>query len=471
MRDDGAYVLYWMSAARRTKYNFALQRAVDWAKHLRRPLLVVEALRAGYRWACPRFHAFVIDGMADNEAAFVGTGASYRAYVEPRPGAGQGLLATLSRAASVVVTDDWPCFFIPRALQALVHACPVRLEAVDANGIYPMRATERVFTTAHSFRAHLQKSLPAAFDHMPKADPLARVQLKRLAAFPGEVRDGWAFVHPHRGLIDDMTLAHRVPATTERGGAVAGRRRLRRFVEQQLPNYGQDRNSPDADGASGLSPYLHFGHVGAHEVFAAIVDDQDWNPSRLGSETRGARHGFWGMDPGAESFLDELVTWRELGFNRCALTDDYDVYESLPTWAKSTLRSHADDEREYIYDLDTFDRAQTHDALWNAAQRQLVLDGRMHNYLRMLWGKKILEWAEHPRQALDVMIELNNRYALDGRDPNSYSGIFWVLGRYDRAWGPERPIFGKVRFMSSANTRKKLSVDGYLERYGSGAQV
>ncbi len=469
VREDGGYVLYWMSAARRAKYNFGLQRAVDWAVHLDRPLLVIEALRAGYRWACPRFHAFVIDGMADNEAAFRGSGASYRAYVEPRDGAGKGLLAALAREASVVVADDWPCFFLPRALAALATSCPVRLEAVDGNGLYPMYATDRVFTTAHSFRAHLQKQLPAALEHLPREDPLAGVELKRLAAFPDEVKANWDFVHPHRGLLDEIELAGTVPATEESGGAEAGRACLRLFVETRLGAYGQDRNSPDADGASGLSPYLHFGHVGAHEVFAAVVDHQDWDPSRLGDETRGSRAGFWGMEAGAEAFLDELVTWRELGLNRCALTDDYDRFESLPGWARATLRDHLDDEREYVYDLETFARAETHDALWNAAQRQLLTEGRMHNYLRMLWGKKILEWTEHPKQALEIMLELNNRYALDGRDPNSYSGVFWVLGRYDRAWGPERPIFGKVRFMSSQNTRKKLSVDGYLERYGEGA--
>ena len=161
-----------------------------------------------------------------------------------------------------------------------------------------------------------------------------------------------------------------------------------------------------------------------------------------------------------------MVTWRELGFNMASRRDDYDQYDSLPDWSQATLKKHARDRREVVYTLDEFAAARTHDPVWNAAQTQLLREGRIHNYLRMLWGKKILEWTASPRDALEVMIELNNKYAVDGRDPNSYSGIFWCLGRYDRPWGPERPIFGTVRYMSSQNTKRKLHLEGYLKTYG-----
>jgi deoxyribodipyrimidine photo-lyase len=179
----------------------------------------------------------------------------------------------------------------------------------------------------------------------------------------------------------------------------------------------------------------------------------------------GRREGWWGADANVEAFLDQLVTWREIGFNMCAHAADYDSYESLPEWAKKTLARHARDPRPALYSREQLERAGTHDRLWNAAQRQLLTEGIIHNYLRMLWGKKILEWSPTPMDALATMIELNNKYALDGRDPNSYSGIFWILGRYDRPWGPERPIFGTVRYMSSDNTAKKLKVRNYLEKY------
>jgi deoxyribodipyrimidine photo-lyase len=171
------------------------------------------------------------------------------------------------------------------------------------------------------------------------------------------------------------------------------------------------------------------------------------------------------MSPSAEAFLDQLVTWRELGFLFATYEPEYERYESLPEWARATLEDHASDPRPDVYTLEQLAAAATGDALWNAAQRQLTHDGVIHNYLRMLWGKRIIEWTAHPREALHVMVELNNRYALDGRDPNSYSGIFWVLGRFDRGW-PERPIFGKVRSMSSTATRRKVCVERYLERWG-----
>ena len=173
------------------------------------------------------------------------------------------------------------------------------------------------------------------------------------------------------------------------------------------------------------------------------------------------------MSPSAESFLDELVTWRELGYNFCWQRSDYDQYSSLPEWAQETLAEHQADPRPSVYTLEELQSAKTHDHIWNAAQTQLVTEGRMHNYLRMLWGKKILEWSRTPQNALACMIELNNRFAVDGRNPNSYSGIFWVLGRYDRAWGPERPIFGKIRYMTSENTARKLKLTNYLRKYGS----
>ena len=163
-------------------------------------------------------------------------------------------------------------------------------------------------------------------------------------------------------------------------------------------------------------------------------------------------------------FLDQLITWRELGYNMCALRDDYDRYESLPFWAEKTLQDHTKDRRLYKYTIDQFEAGKTHDPLWNAAQMQLVREGRLHNYLRMLWGKKILEWSGSPPEALRIMIELNNKYGLDGRDPNSYSGIFWVLGRYDRPWGPERAIFGKIRYMSSEHTARKIRVKDFIKK-------
>jgi deoxyribodipyrimidine photo-lyase len=194
------------------------------------------------------------------------------------------------------------------------------------------------------------------------------------------------------------------------------------------------------------------------------MESQQWHHGKL-SKPNGKTNGFWGVDSNAEALLDQLCTWREIGFNMCWRESNYDRYESLPGWALQTLAAHAKDKRPQLYSLEQLEQASTHDPIWNAAQRQLVLEGKIHNYLRMLWGKKILQWTPEPELALKWMIELNNKYALDGRDPNSYSGIFWVLGRYDRAWGPERPVFGKIRYMTSENTAKKHQLRQYLQRY------
>ncbi|HSM06394.1 MAG TPA: deoxyribodipyrimidine photo-lyase [Longimicrobiales bacterium] len=468
---DGEFVLYWMIGQRRLHWNFALDRAVSWALELDRPLVVLEALRIGYPWASARHHRFVLDGMGDHRAALASGLVRYLAYVEPEAGAGKGLLEALASRAAVVVTDDMPHFFYPAMLEAAAGQVPVRFEAVDSHGLLPIREADRDFTVAHSFRRYLHKTLPEHLPERPAEDPVAAapglksassLQLDGILERWPEAPDDWL----ERGAaMDDLPLGGGVAPVAFPGGRRAALERLDRFFADRLPRYGEDRNDPDHEAASRLSPYLHWGHVSTHEIFHALVQREDWTPNRLAPEPTGKREGWWGMSRPAEAFLDELVTWRELGWTAWARGGpELETLEVLPDWARETLADHADDEREHLYDLAAFDAAETHDALWNAAQRELVREGTIHNYLRMLWGKKILEWTRSPQEALDVMFELNNRYAVDGRDPNSTSGIMWVLGRYDRAW-TERPVFGKVRYMTSENTRRKVSLDAYLRRH------
>ncbi len=467
VRMDGDYVLYWMIAARRSRYNFGLQRAVEHAIQLGKPLVVFEALRAGHRWASSRFHQFVIDGMRDNARGFQRAGVRYHPYLECADGEGRGLLVALAANAAVVVTDDYPAFFLPAMVTAAASQLPVALEAVDSNGLLPVRGAAKVHATAYSFRRMLQEALPRHLPQRPLEDPLAPLTGPP-PALPAGLSTRWpdalAWLDGG-GTLSGLAIDHRVAPVDMRGGETAARAALHAFVANGLPAYGASRNHPDHDASSGLSPYLHWGHLSPHEAFAAVMSREGW----LGDTPRratGAREGWWGVSADAEAFLDQLITWRELGFNFTANRTDYDLFESLPPWALATLEAHENDEREWVYDLPTLEHARTHDPLWNAAQRQLVSEGRMHNYLRMLWGKKILQWSATPREALAAMIELNNKYALDGRDPNSYSGIFWVLGRYDRPWFPERPIYGVVRYMTSENAARKLRLREYLARYG-----
>jgi deoxyribodipyrimidine photo-lyase len=471
-RVDGEYVLYWMTATRRLGWNYALDRAVEMARTLHRPLLVFEAVSVDYEWASDRHHQAIIDGMRLHEREIAPTGVSYFPYIERRPGDGDGLLAALAASACHVVTDDSPVFFTPRLVEAAARLRGVSVEAVDSCGLLPLRAAERSYSAAYHFRRFLHKELPLHLGDRPSSDPLTGVALPGLEALPAHVRDRWPAatrVELERpDLVSDFPIDHSVTPTSWVGGATTGRARLQRFVESALGGYAEDRNHPDREASSELSPWLHYGHISSHEVFEAVTDAEGWTPVRLSEKADGRRKGWWGMSESAEAFLDQLVTWRELGYGYLTHEPDATRYETLPEWARRTLEDHVMDPRDYTYSLDQFESAETHDELWNAAQRQLVNEGRIHNYLRMLWGKKILEWTEHPREALEVMIELNNRYAVDGRDPNSYSGIFWVMGRFDRGW-PERPVFGKVRSMTSRSTRRKVSVDGYLERWGASA--
>ncbi len=466
----GRYVLYWMIAYRRSTWNFSLQRAVDWAQKFGKPIVVLEALRCDYRWASDRLHAFAVQGMADNLKAFSPSGVRYYPYLEPEPGAGSGLIKRLADDACVVVTDDFPSFFLPAAVRAARRQVSVRFESIDSNGLLPMRAADKVFARAFDFRRFLQKELRDHLDAFPRENPLAEADLANSPRMDGATLERWpeadvAAIAGDPSLLSKFPIDHSVAPAPLVGGEQSAKRQMQDFLEERLSRYGEERNQPQQNAASGLSPYLHWGHLSAHEVFDSLAERQRWNPGKMAKKTNGAR-GWWGVSESAEAFLDELVTWRELGFNMCSQRPDYDRYESLPDWAQKTLAEHASDHREHVYTLEQFEKAETHDPLWNAAQRQLVTSGIIHNYLRMLWGKKILHWSASPREALATMIELNNKYALDGRNPNSYSGIFWVLGRYDRAWGPERPIFGKIRYMTSDNTARKVKVNDYIRRYG-----
>jgi deoxyribodipyrimidine photo-lyase len=472
---EGRYILYWMTGHRRLGWNYALDHAAARAVETGRPLVILEALRCDYPWVAARHHRFVMDGMREHRAAARGSAVAYYPYLEPEKGAGKGLVEALGADAVSVVTDDLPHFFYPRMIAAAGERLGVRLEAVDSCGLLPLAQPGREFTVAHSFRRHLHKHLldhafpfphpgPLEGSWLPDASglsreggPLASV-MERWPAAPDALLDGTG--------TGDLPIPGEVEPVPFAGGPVEAHARLDRFLAGKLGRYHEDRNDPDLEIGSRLSPYLHWGHLSPHEIFHRVVDPTDWTPNRVNDDRVGKREGWWGLPEAEEAFMDELLTWREIGFQEWYNGGpEVETFDTLPGWAVETLEEHASDPRPRLYDLDAFDAAETHDPLWNAAQRELRTEGTIHNYLRMLWGKKILEWSAHPREALDILLELNNRYAVDGRDPNSTSGIMWVLGRYDRGW-PERAIYGKVRSMSSDSTRRKVSVKAYLRRFG-----
>jgi deoxyribodipyrimidine photo-lyase len=490
----GEYVLYWPQMARRLTHNHALDYAINAARHYQKPLVVYEGLKLNYPWASARFHRYMLDGMADNFATAKKLGVTYWPFVETSDDPGRGLVRTLCERAVLLVTDDYPQFIVPAHTRAVAAAVDVPVIAVDGNGIVPLSLLGAAVGAAAHLRPRLHKLFAQAWGHRsaaaPDVDGLSGKKLTPPFAPWTPPKDLAAFV---ADLPVDQGVPP-VPGAT--GGATEARRVLADFVEFKLKRYADERNAPDdpdRNAASGLSWALHYGHLSIQEVAEAVLGD-GWTVEQINPKTRN-KDDFFCRDANVNGFLDEAITWRDVGFQwnwnrgqgsgvggqKSWQEDDelpafnFDTYDFsplpeagtlagvLPVWARASLNKHAADRRAKTYTLEQFEAADTHDPLWNAAQRELVATGRIHNYLRMLWGKKVLEWSPTPEAAYRVLEHLNNKYAIDGRDPNSYTGVLWCFGLFDRPWPPEREVFGSVRYMSSENTAKKFKLDGYYE--------
>ena len=486
INENGKFILYWMTACRRFAYNASLQHAISLSNLLNKPVLVVEAVSITHKFANDRILSFMVQGIMDNIIDFGENSVSYIPWVEIKQKAGNKMLSSLAGEACCVVIDDYPTYTPSKIRDAAGRNLQLRVDAVDSNGIFPMKWAEKEFTTAYSFRKYVQRNLLDAFQTIPSKNPVEQSNgnirvseeiisdLKKNIGFESTPLE-WLWRVAEGGdvgnqAMEEFPIDHTVPAViTSKGGVNEARLRLQKFLNYRLNKYSTDRNNPDKPAVSGLSPWLHFGHISSYEIIHNVLSKENWNPDSLNHEDtgKGTRTGWWGVSESSSSFLDQIITWRELGFNFAHNRDDHATVETIPNWAKLSMKEHINDDR-IIYSLEELESAETHDEIWNAAQRELRETGIIHNYLRMLWGKRILEWAPDPVTASDWMGSLIDRWALYGRDPNSYTGIFWVLGRHDRAWGPERPIFGKVRFMSSANTARKLDLQGYLSQFGNG---
>lgn len=470
---DGKYVVYWMQANRRLHYNYALEYAVAWANKLELPLLVYEALNADYEWNTARTHQFMLQGIEENRKQLEDKGIAHFTFVENKAGEGKGLLRKLCEAAALLISDEYPVFITRQLNERVAKRINCQFITIDANGLIPMEVSKKDPYSAYIFRKTMHKHFSEAIVHLPKANPLDDlVHIKPT----DEILDTAfleSYAHAKGRLsniplfLDSLSFDYEAKPIEMIGTREEALERLDKFIDRRLKRYHSHRNHPDTPAASGLSPWLHFGKISEHEIVLRILELENWEPSML-TPVNGKNEGFFGLSEAAESFFDEVITWREVGFHFAHHRPDYAEFNSLPDWALQTMDEHRQDERKYIYSYEQLDQAQTHDEIWNAAQRQLKEEGIIHNYLRMLWGKKVIEWTPDYETALKYLIDLNNIYAIDGRDPNSYSGIFWCFGRFDRAW-QERPIFGKLRYMASENTFKKISMKGYMKRWGKTA--
>jgi len=467
---DGDYVLYWMQINRRFHYNFALEYAVGWANKLGKPLLILEAFSCDYQWATDRSHTFMMQGMKEHLDYANDQDLNYVSFVEEKPGQYENLLKDLASNASVLVTDEYPVFIMRKRNEQYPKELDIPYITVDSNGLIPLGLTDKDPYSAYFFRKIMQKNFIEAYTNPPNQNPLDDLENREKVTLPASTFEN--LPEAEKALdnipefISGLNIDHSVNPIDIHGGRSAATGMLGQFIKNALLEYDDKRNDPDEKKTSQLSPWLHFGKISEYEIVRTVLQHQPkgWDLDKI-TFNKGSTGGFFNGDPNVDGFLDEVITWREVGFHFAHHRSDYDQIESLPDWVQQTMDEHRDDPREYIYSYNELKNSQTHDDIWNAAQTQLREEGIIHNYLRMLWGKKVIQWTPDYKTALQYLIDLNNTYAIDGRDPNSYSGIFWCFGRFDRAW-QERPIFGKLRYMTSDSTRKKVKLKQYLNKYG-----
>ncbi len=433
------YVLYWTQINRRVEANHALAHAIHLGNQLKLPVLVYEGLTCTYREANDRIHTFVLENVPETAAALERLGIGYVFYLRARRTDPNDALYRLAEDAAAVVTDDFPVFIVREHLERVPGKLKIPLLAVDSSTVVPMNHFEKREWAAYTIRPKVHKVLRRYLAPWTMPTVNHRYEGPK-PAFHTEVRP-----EAIAGLVAGCEINHGIaPSTAFRGGAEQARRRLGWFLERNLKRYAEERNQPAAHATSNLSPYLHFGMISPLEVALAV-------------ERYGLEHGM-----GTEEYLEEMIVRRELAFNFARYAGpQVECLSSLPDWARATLRKHAADVRDPVYKREQFELAQTHDDIWNAAQTEMRWRGKIHGYYRMYWGKKIIEWSPTCQDALETMIYLHDRYAVDGRNPNTYTGILWCFGLHDRPW-TERPIFGQIRYMSYDGMKRKTDWTSYL---------
>jgi len=444
-RPDGKCVVYWMQRAMRVQSNPALDVAIDAANLLGVPVVVFFSVIPNYPNANLRHYHFMQQGLRDVEEDAAARGLGFVLQRHPDNSI-EKFLEEVN--AAMLIGDENPCREPERWRRILARRSRLPYWTVDADVVVPSAVLGRDYFLLQHMRPHLKEALPKflvasrnAKSHYEWRKP------KSLSCY---------------SLADDITAGFKDldrnigPVDTFTGGTHAALKRLRDFVDHGLKNYGELRNHPELSGTSRLSPYLHFGNIGPITIALAAEE-----AVAKGNASRAA----------CDRFLDQVVSWRELSVLFVRHNPNYDNWECAEPWARQTLIEHTADSRPHRYTFAQLERAETHDDLWNAAQREMVNNGWMHNFMRMYWAKMILEWAPDPARAFEWAVSLNDRYELDGRDPNGYQGIAWaIVGKHDRPWF-NRPIFGLVRPMSGASTAKKFDARSYIEQHGGGAKL
>ncbi len=437
--NDGKYILYWMQMFKRTSHNHALNFAINQANERKLPLVVYEGLKFYYPWASDRFHTFILEGVEEKRAAFENLGIKYVFYLQKDDKSPKDTVAKIAKDAALIITDDFPCFIIPKHNETIVKKAEIPVYAVDSNGVIPMSRFEKEEYAAYTIRPKIKKILHEYLKPFEEEKLIVRADKLKIDCPDTEITEKNIVK-----LVAECAIDHDVKASTVYlGGTANGRKRLNKFLKEILTDYDNGRNKPEKDGSSRLSSYLHFGFLSSLEIALAVKDADAKQESK-------------------DAYLEEIIVRRELSYNFTRFNPQYDSLKSLPDWVQKTMREHVDDKREIVYSLEEMENCQTYDELWNASQREMNVTGEIHNYVRMLWGKNVIAWTRNYEEAFAILEHLNNKYCLDGRNPNSYAGILWCFGKHDRPW-MKRPVFGTMRYMTSGSTGKKFNSKQYIE--------
>lgn len=437
INSSGDYVLYFMEASQRSNFNPALETALFLANQLKKPLLVYFGLTDRYRYSNIRYYTFMIEGVLQVKRRLRERGILLTILrADPPDGA-----IELSKRATLIVLDRGYLRHQRLWRKRITERVSIPVIEVEGDVVIPVEtASNRAEPYARTLRPKILSKLSQFLEEIPQLEPL-------LPSLSLGIENAWEEESPDaylRALNIDKTVP---PVKYYEGGEEVALKRLEVFVEERLPIYAEMRSDPGVKATSELSPYLRFGQISPVYIVRKVLERYPID------------------DPNVKSFINELVIWRELARNYAWYNPLYNEYEGLPSWARETLEKHASDRRPVIYELSQLEKAETEDPYWNSAQRELLAKGTIHNYIRMYWCKKLLEWTPHPKVAFDYACYLNDKYALDGRDPNGYAGISWCFGAFDRPF-PEREIYGRVRKMSSSSLLSKPHFKRYLQEFG-----
>jgi len=422
-----------MQASQRSEYNHALEFAICQANALTLPVIVYFGLTDHYPEANERHYSFMLQGIQETQASLRDREINMVIGHEPPD---EGAIR-MAKHARVLICDRGYLKLQRHWRRDVADRVDCPVIQIESDVVVPVeQASGKEEYSAATLRAKIKKQLPTYLVPLTKSVPRKSSLGMQFENYN---------ITDTINVVSSLDIDHTVSIVDAfRGGNCEAQKRLKHFIKNKLDDYQELRNNPITDSLSNMSPYLHFGQISPLDIALQVLQS--------GS-------------PGKDSYLDELIIRRELSMNYVFYNHNYDSFDGLPQWAQRTLHSHQLDERTYTYSLLQLENADTHDPYWNAAQREMILTGKMHGYMRMYWGKKILEWSNSPEEALEKAIYLNNKYEIDGRDPNGYAGVAWCFGKHDRPWAT-RPVFGNVRFISSHGLRRKFDADRYAKKFG-----